>query len=73
MAGPVQLSDRIQSLEMLVMHLQHDIEQLNSVILSQHGEIRALRALIERFESQLASALTDPEVRDIEQERPPHY
>lgn len=73
MPVPDPIPDRIQALEMHLMHLQHDVEQLNSVILSQQEEIRALRGLVERFEGQLASALSDPEVRDIEAERPPHY
>lgn len=73
MASADNLPDRVQSLEMMLMHMQHDVEQLNEVILSQQNEIRALRALIERFEGRLEDALRDPEVRDIEAEKPPHY
>lgn len=73
MASADNLSDRVQSLEMMLMHMQHDVEQLNDVILSQQNEIRALRALVERFEGRLEQAIGDPEVRDIEAEKPPHY
>jgi uncharacterized coiled-coil protein SlyX len=73
MPTPEELSARVQSLEMLAMHLQHDVEQMNEVILAQQAEIRGLRTLLERFQGQLENALRDPEVRDIEEERPPHY
>lgn len=73
MPTPDELAERLQSLEMLAMHMQHDIEQLNEVILSQQGEIRGLRALVERFQGQLEDAMREPEIRDLEEERPPHY
>jgi SlyX protein len=73
MSSAEGLPDRVQQLEMMLMHLQHDVEQLNAVILSQQNEIRALRALVERFEGRLEDAMRDPEVRDLEAEKPPHY
>lgn len=67
------LEERIIKLETIVMHLQHDIEQLNAATLAQQKEIKSLKQYIERLQSRLDQADDDPEARDLREERPPHY
>jgi len=43
------------------------------VVLAQQSELRELRSQLERFESELEAANEEPEERDPEAERPPHY
>ena len=73
MSAAESLSDRILALETVVSHLQHDVEQLQAVILAQGGEIQSLREQVERFEGRFEEATGEPERRNPEEERPPHY
>jgi uncharacterized coiled-coil protein SlyX len=63
--------ERLVKIELLLMQLQHDVDQLSKVLLDQQGEIDSLRRAME----QLASAVEDnvAEPRSPEEERPPHY
>jgi SlyX protein len=67
------LHERLMKLETIVMHLQHDVELMNSAMLAQRGEIQALQSALERFQAQFAEAANEPEQRDPKDERPPHY
>ena len=73
MSAAESLSDRILALETVVSHLQHDVEQMHIVMLAQRGEIQSLQALIESFQGRLEEATKEPEQRNAEEERPPHY
>jgi uncharacterized coiled-coil protein SlyX len=64
--------DRILEAEMSLTHLQHDFDALNTVVLEQQKTIEELSVLIQRLETKV-DANTDPEIRDAEAERPPHY
>lgn len=68
-----QLRERIMSLEMLVMHLQHDHETLGKVLLDQQKEMDQLRQQLDKLGVRVDQALIDPEVRDPLLEKPPHY
>lgn len=75
MEGPVAEKsehERIVEVEMGLTHVQRDFESLNEVMLEQQKTIEALQRTVQRLESRLQS-VTDPEVRDPESERPPHY
>lgn len=63
---------RITEMEMGLTHLQRDYEALNEVLLAQQKTIQSLERKVQRLESRL-EAVSDPEVRDAESERPPHY
>ncbi len=73
MSSVESLNERMLVLETAVAHLQHDVEQMHGVILAQNNEIQALRGLVEHFEGQLEEATKEPERRDPQEERPPHY
>lgn len=64
--------ERIVDAEMALTHLQHDYESLNEVVLAQQKTIEQLSAQVQRLQSKV-EANSDPEVRDAESERPPHY
>lgn len=66
-------SERLTKLEMLVMHLEHDVQQMHQVLLAQQAEMARLRELISRLEARVEQAAEGPEIRDPEEERPPHY
>ena len=64
--------ERIVDAEMALTHLQHDYESLNEVVLAQQKTIEQLSAQVQRLQSKV-EANSDPEVRDVESESPPHY
>ena len=64
--------DRIVDAEMALTHLQSDYEALNEVVLEQQKTIEQLSIEIQRLQTKVESN-ADPEVRDAESERPPHY
>ena len=64
--------DRIVDAEMALTHLQSDYEALNEVVLEQQKTIEQLSIEIQRLQTNVESN-ADPEVRDAESERPPHY
>ena len=53
-------NDRITDLELLLTHLQRDLEQLNSVVLEQQTEIKLLSARVDRLEQHQHSASEPP-------------
>lgn len=63
---------RITEMEMGLTHLQRDFESLNEVMLAQQKIVESLQRTVERMQSQMES-VSDPEVRDAESEKPPHY
>ena len=46
-------SDRINAIEMVVAHLQHDIDQLNSALVQQGNDIRELKRSLELIVQRL--------------------
>lgn len=64
--------DRIVEAEIALTHLQHDYESLNEVVLEQQKAIEQLSIQIQRLQTKVESN-AEPEIRDAESERPPHY
>ena len=64
---------RLIELELLVTHLQHDLEQMSSVLVGQQSQIETLKQEINRLEEQIGQLQGEPEIRDPDSERPPHY
>lgn len=71
MSSSDSAADRLTQIETLLMHVQRDLEQLNTAVLRQQAEIDALRGLVGRLETTLTDL--PPEPRDPQAERPPHY
>ena len=64
--------ERIIETEMALAHLQHDYESLNEVVLEQQQAIEQLSAQLLKLQAKF-DAGNEPESRDAEAERPPHY
>lgn len=64
-------SERLQRLETHVAHLEHQLDQLNEVVIDQGKVIARLRKEIQRQ----ASALETQELERIKSnnQKPPHY
>lgn len=70
---PPPSEDRLVALELLVTHLQYDVEQMNVALREQQREIQSLHGLLARLERRVTQLQEPPEIRDPEAERPPHY
>ena len=66
-------TDRLTAIESLLMHLQHEFEQLSEAILEQRRELDSLRRDMACLSGQVASLELGPEQRDPKLEKPPHY
>ena len=64
--------ERIVDAEIALTHLQHDYEALNEVVLQQQKTIDLLSVQVQQLKSKVEAG-SDPEIRDAESERPPHY
>lgn len=65
--------ERLIALELVVTHLERDLNALNSVLLEQQTEIDTLKRLMTRLDDRVTRLATDEEPRDPGDERPPHY
>lgn len=66
-------ADRV-ALEMKLGFLEHTVDALNEVILTQADTIDRLESRLAKVEQRLAAASeTEPEEVDPLSERPPHY
>ncbi|QDU81103.1 hypothetical protein Pla110_28400 [Polystyrenella longa] len=63
---------RITDLEMLFTHLQHDVQQLNGVVLEQQSQLDDLRHINEKLQQHIEE-IEGTEERNPSDERPPHY
>ena len=68
---PPDADERLTRLELLLSHLQYDVDKLNEALIGQQSQIDALRQMLSKMET-LIEHLPEPP-RDLEQERPPHY
>lgn len=67
------LETRATNLEMSIAHLQHDLETLEKAVLDNTQKLDKVLAAIERLTRKVSAADESPEVRDLEDEKPPHY
>lgn len=66
--------DRLTNVELLLTHLQHDLEQLSQVVFRQQAELDALRKELVLLDTRVVTLSTEgSEVRDPQAEKPPHY
>lgn len=65
--------DRLTNVELLLTHLQHDLEQLSQVVFRQQAELDSLRKELTLLDSRVVTLSEGPETRDPLAEKPPHY
>ncbi|MFO1023216.1 MAG: SlyX family protein [Planctomycetales bacterium] len=70
---PSDASERVANLEMLMTHLQRDVEALSQTVIEQQKRLDLLERLVQKLDLRIDQALHEPEVRDPLEERPPHY
>ena len=73
MSSEKNQEERINHLESMLAHLQHEYESLNSVIVDLHKELREINARIDHLDGRVTILSEGPEVRNPEDEKPPHY
>jgi SlyX protein len=66
-------SERIIRLEMTVAHMEHELDQMHSVLLAVQAELKSTRDQISKLERRLVLATEIDEQREPIDERPPHY
>ena len=64
-------NDRLAKVEMLLSHLQHDIDKLNEALISQQAQIDGIQRSISRVESEVEQLAVPPS--NPLDEKPPHY
>ncbi len=64
---------RITELELLVTHLQRDLDALNSVVVEQQKQLDRLGKSLDKLDHQVEDMLDGGESRDLLTEKPPHY
>ncbi len=65
--------DRQTQIEMLLAHLQQDVDQINESLTHHLQRMQEMDRRVQRIEQELELLGQPPENRDPEQERPPHY
>lgn len=73
MASPEELQQRVVQLEMLVTHLQRDIETLSTVLLDQQKQLDLFRSILDRLNDRMIRLGGPEEKFDPGLEKPPHY
>lgn len=58
---------------MAVAHLEHELEQMHSVLLSVQDELKTTRDQMSKLERRLVLVTDLDEQREPIDERPPHY
>ncbi len=65
--------ERWTTVESLLMHLQHELEQMNQALLDQSEDLARLRKELKGLRGQMEQLSEPEEQRDLRLERPPHY
>jgi len=69
-----KIIDRLNGLESSLTYLQNDYEQLNETVLENTKRLEQLKLAVDRLILRLEqSGSQTSEVRDLEDEKPPHY
>ncbi len=67
------LQQRVIELETLVMHLQHDLEQMHQVLIQRAADFETLHEKLQRLEGRMEGTDELPPLPDALDDRPPHY
>ena len=73
MSTSEEINTRLTELELMVTHLQRDLGDLNSVVISQQKQFEHLKSLIERLDHRIGTFDEPAGTNDPASERPPHY
>lgn len=65
--------DRLTAIESILMHLQHDVEQLHESLVGYRKDLDGLRDEMGKLRGQVERIDLGPESRDPKLEKPPHY
>ncbi len=66
--------ERLNALESSLTYLQNDYEQLNETVLENTKRLEQLKLAVDRLTLRIEqSGSQTPEVRNLEDEKPPHY
>ncbi len=65
--------DRLERIESVLAHLQHDVDSLNASLLSQYRRLQEFESRFARLESEIQVESDSADRRDAASERPPHY
>jgi uncharacterized coiled-coil protein SlyX len=65
--------DRLTAIELLLTHLQHDVDQLHEALVGYRSDLDSLRHEIAKLHGQVERLEVGPEARDPKLEKPPHY
>ncbi|WP_417386738.1 SlyX family protein [Gimesia sp.] len=68
-----ELIARLTQVESVLMHLQHDVEQLDEAVLQQNQIVDTLSKSLKLLDSRLGVLEEDGEGPDPVQDKPPHY
>lgn len=68
-----ELLSRLNEVESILMHVQHEVEQLNEAIIQRNTEVDHLRKSMKLLDSRLGVLEEGEEGGDPEMEKPPHY
>ena len=66
------MSQRVMQLELLTMHLQHDLDQMNQALIDQQKELGRLRQILATIDDRVQRLEPTDKIDPIS-ERPPHY
>lgn len=68
-----QLANRLEKIESLLAHLQHDMEGLSASLLEAFRRIQQMESRFGRIEQELSLLQDSPNRPDAAADRPPHY
>ncbi|MCA9005106.1 MAG: SlyX family protein [Planctomycetaceae bacterium] len=68
-----ELIARLTQVESVLMHLQHDVEQLDEAVLQQNQIVDTLSKSLKLLDSRLGALEEDGDGPDPVQDKPPHY
>ncbi len=73
--GPssVSLNERLERIESVLAHLQHDVDSLNNSLTHHFRRLMEIDERFKRLEHEMNVESQEPEKRDPASERPPHY
>ncbi len=68
-----ELLSRLNELESVLMHIQHNVEQLNEAVLQQGKVVDVIAKSMKQLDSRIGMLENEDESPDSYQEKPPHY
>ncbi len=73
MSSVSDFAQQLIAAQEVLMHLQHEFEQLHQVVLAQQNEIDDLKRELRKFKDSFESAAQADQFPTPEEDRPPHY